>query len=80
VFVATYERLALGQKVLVELSFPGGLLLSAKGRVAWLRDPPSSNRELMPGAGIVFEEVEEDVQQAAALFMTCREPTFVVPD
>ena len=80
VFVATYEPLSLGQHVQVELSLPGGHFVSAKGRVAWLREPPRGNRDLAPGAGIVFEELDEAVQGAASQFMAFREPTFVDPD
>jgi uncharacterized protein (TIGR02266 family) len=80
VFVATYEPLSLGQPVQVELSLPGGHFVKAKGRVAWLRQPPRGNRELAPGAGIAFEELDDVVQGAAAQFMAFREPTFVDPD
>jgi uncharacterized protein (TIGR02266 family) len=78
-FVATYEPLTLGQPVHVELSLPGGQFLAADGRVAWLRDP-LHGADLAPGAGIVFEQLDEGTLKAVTRFMAQREPTFVDPD
>jgi uncharacterized protein (TIGR02266 family) len=80
VFVATYEPLTLGQPVHVELSLPGGKFASADGRVAFLRAPSLSDLDLTPGAGVVFETLDDDVLRAANQFMARREPLFVDPD
>jgi uncharacterized protein (TIGR02266 family) len=80
VFVATYEPLTLGQPVHVELSLPGGKFASADGRVAFLRAPSLSDLDLAPGAGVVFESLDDDVLRAANQFMARREPLFVDPD
>src|SRR4051794_7079407 len=79
VFVVTYAPLKLGQSVEVELSLPGGLFISATGRVAFLRAPSQHNAELAPGAGIVFEDIATPARRAAESFMLRREPTFVDP-
>jgi uncharacterized protein (TIGR02266 family) len=79
-FIATYERLRIGEAVHVELSMPGGQFVWVEGRVAWLREPKGHQVELVPGAGIVFERTCEDFSRAAAHFMRRRDPNFVDRD
>ncbi len=76
-FVTTYQALEPGQPVEVELSLPGGHVISAHGHVAWLRSPPATVDDVSPGAGIVFDDLDPQARKLAESFMLFREPNFV---
>ncbi len=69
-FVATYQPLAIGEEVEVELTLPT-TTVKAKGVVRWMRAPSDEPDAPPPGAGIAFAGLPEDAR--AAIEELCRE-------
>lgn len=68
-FVATYQPLAIGEEVEVELTLPT-TTVKAKGVVRWTR-APSDDSDAPPGAGLSFTELPDEGR--TAIEELCRE-------
>jgi uncharacterized protein (TIGR02266 family) len=63
IFVATYERLAIGTKLALWFELPAGSVLDARGEVRWIREEGGLGR---PGLGIGFTELSPEAHDAIA--------------
>jgi uncharacterized protein (TIGR02266 family) len=68
VFVATYQTLAVGTKVALELELPGGRV-EVRGEVRWTR-PESEELDQRPGFGVAFTVLSPEAFSALTQF--CR--------
>lgn len=73
VFVATYQPLAEGTKVLLHFVLPDGHAVSAEGVVRWTR---RGNEEAPPGMGVAFTNLAPISVQHIASFCEDRPPLF----
>ena len=72
VFVATYQPLPIGTKVLLALTLPERRV-EVRGHVRWRRE---LCEESMPGMGIEFESLEASALSTIEEFCTHREPLY----
>ncbi|MBN1203449.1 MAG: TIGR02266 family protein [Myxococcaceae bacterium] len=75
-FVATVETVPRGTKVDLDFTLPGGRPLKASGVVRWLREPNDHTPDLMPGVGVQFQELPDEVASLISDFVRKREPLF----
>lgn len=66
VFVATYRRVPVGTALTLELDLPCGTNVTARGRVAWLRDTGAS--QCRPGLGVQFTKLSPAALLAIARY------------
>jgi uncharacterized protein (TIGR02266 family) len=76
IFVATVETVPRGTRVDLDFTLPGGRPLKASGVVRWLREPNDHTPDLMPGVGVQFQELPEEVASLISDFVRKREPLF----
>lgn len=77
IFVATWAPLPLGTEVTVAFVLPGGYQVTAPGRVAWLKDPQSTDEATdTPGMGVRFLSLSSEDRQAIEKFLTRRPALF----
>src|SRR5262245_12207000 len=57
VFVATYDELPVGSRVMIAVGLPGNVEVVSAARVEWVRRPGSGG---VPGIGLRFEVLGED--------------------
>ncbi len=74
-FVETYAAMQVGQKLLLDVTLPGGYSFQAPAKVEWIRSagpgggPP-------PGFGASFLEVDDDARKLIQRYVRNREPLF----
>ncbi|HEY6556260.1 MAG TPA: PilZ domain-containing protein [Polyangiaceae bacterium] len=66
VFVATYRREPVGTPLALEFELPCGTNVTARGRVAWLRDTGAG--QCRPGLGVQFTELSPAALVAIARY------------
>jgi uncharacterized protein (TIGR02266 family) len=66
VFVATYRRVPVGMALTLEIELPCGTMVTARGRVAWLRGTGAG--QCRPGLGVQFEELSPAALLAIARY------------
>jgi type IV pilus assembly protein PilZ len=71
-FVATHVPLPVGTEVTVKFTLPGCAEVTAKGVVAWLRDPQAGT----PGMGVRFSELRPEDEALIHRFISKREPLY----
>ena len=74
-FVATHVPLPVGTELTVKFTLPGCDEVSAKGVVAWMRDP----QEGAPGMGVRFTEITAEAEALVHRFIAKREPLYYDP-
>lgn len=83
-FVATYQVPKVGEKVLLEISMPGGYQFVAKAVVAWTRGGAHASASLdslrapagAPGFGAQFCEITDEGRRLIQRYVRNREPLF----
>lgn len=83
-FVATYQVPKVGEKVLLDISMPGGYQFVAKAIVAWTRGGAHSAASLeslrapagAPGFGAQFCEITDEGRRLVQRYVRNREPLF----
>lgn len=73
VFVATYARKPIGDRLEIALTFPTGEELRVPGTVRWLREPSSDG---WPGLGVQFDALSEEDEKKIRKFLSMRDPLF----
>lgn len=74
-FVATYQVPAVGQKLRLVVSMPGGYAFEARGVVAWTREAqPAATAGASPGFGAQLCEVSEEGRGLIQRYVRNREP------
>lgn len=76
VFVVSYLTEPVGTTVTLELGFPGGVGIHARGVVRWVREPRDTEANEPPGMGIQFVDLEDEDRALIREFVECREPLF----
>ncbi len=74
-FVATYQRLAVGTTVELSFVLPDGTSVTTPGVVRWVREPTSE--ESTPGIGVAFSSVGGEDLAAIERFCRSRTPMYV---
>lgn len=74
VFVATYLTLAIGAKVDVLVTLPGGFAKKIPGTVRFVRDPMDMESE--PGVGVRFDQLDDEARELILRFIRKRPPLF----
>jgi uncharacterized protein (TIGR02266 family) len=75
VFVATYRRVPVGTALTLELELPCGTHVTARGRVAWLRD--TGYGHCRPGLGVQFTQLSRAALLAIARYARHVPPLYV---
>lgn len=77
-FVATYQLPEVGEKLLLQVSMPGGYAFEAKGVVAWRREVSLSATApgAMPGFGAQISEISDEGRGLIQRYVRNREPLF----
>jgi uncharacterized protein (TIGR02266 family) len=75
-FLTTVSLLPVGTPVTLSFTFPGGIEIEARGRVAWTRQGVTFDSELSAGMGIRFTHLTPIATAAIKEFMSIREPIF----
>ena len=75
VFVATYRRVPVGTALTLELELPCGTNVTARGRVAWLRDTGAG--QCRPGLGVQFTELSPAALVAIARYVKHVPPLYM---
>jgi uncharacterized protein (TIGR02266 family) len=75
-FVATYDFLPLGTRLVVNFTLPDGHVVSAKSEVRWVREHNPRTPEMMPGMGVQFLELSREDHDAVQKFLRRRAPLF----
>ena len=73
VFVATYARKPIGDRLEIALTFPTGEELRVPGTVRWLREASSDG---WPGLGVQFDALSEEDEKKIRKFLSMRDPLF----
>jgi len=76
-FVCTYQRLAIDQRVEINLVLESGDSISAQGRVRWVRE---ASDHACPGIGIEFDEIDPGALSAIDRFCSARPPMYMELD
>ena len=74
VFVATYLSLAVGARVEVLVTLPGGFEKLLPGTVRFVRDPMDMESE--PGIGVRFDRLDDEARELILRFIRKRPPLF----
>lgn len=74
-FVATYQKLAVGTEVTLSFVLPDGTPITTEGEVRWTRDP--GNEDSKPGIGVAFKSLSERDLGAIQRFCQSRPPMYV---
>jgi uncharacterized protein (TIGR02266 family) len=69
-FVATYQPMAIGSAVSMQIALPDGEL-HVTGVVRWIREVSSG---ALPGLGVAFDSLDEASAERIAKFCALREP------
>ncbi len=72
VFIATYRPLKVDDRLDLRFVLPDGTV-EARGRVCWLRH---ATGDLGPGAGVAFEELNDESRSRIERFCSEREPLY----
>lgn len=76
-FIATYERKKIGDKVALKFRLPDSTeTIECDGEVRWIREHNESNPEVPPGLGIRFLDMSAEQQARVEDFIREREPLF----
>jgi uncharacterized protein (TIGR02266 family) len=76
-FVATYAPPAIGTRVRLHVSLPGGYEFDANAIVRWQREAnESGGTDAPPGFGAQFTEISAEARQLVYRFVRNREPLF----
>jgi hypothetical protein len=78
-FVETYVLPAVGQRLRLHVSLPGGYTFEALGIVAWTREARAGSiaADAPPGFGARLSELATDARQLIQRYVKNREPLFV---
>ena len=76
IFIATFDILAMGARLNVNFTVPGGPVLSVDGVVRWVREYNETTPDVEPGMGVQFEGLNADDQGAINKFMEQNPPIF----
>lgn len=76
VFIATVDAVARGTQVELDFTLPGGKPMKVTGVVRWVREANPRMPELMPGVGVQFTGLPEEIASAISGFVTTRDPMF----
>jgi hypothetical protein len=78
IFIATYQVPALGQRLQIKVSLPGGYEFEAQGVVAWRREADMSTTAsgASPGFGARLTQVSAEGQRLIERYSKNREPWF----
>ncbi|MFY1826924.1 TIGR02266 family protein [Myxococcus fulvus] len=76
VFIATVDAVARGTQVELDFTLPGGRPMKVTGVVRWVREANPKMPELMPGVGVQFTGLPEEVASVISSFVTTRDPMF----
>lgn len=73
-FIITHQLKVVGEKVSFSVHLPdGGAAIVGSGRVCWVR-PYSEDRQLMPGVGISFDNLDSEDTERIEVFLAEHEP------
>ena len=72
VFIATYQRLSVGDDVYLHFVLPSGEV-RVRGRVRWSRE---ASGDRGPGFGVSFEDIPDEAKKAIEAFCDERPPLF----
>ncbi len=75
-FVATHSAFAVGAKVRLHVSLPGGYEFEAQAIVRWLRAASEAGVDAPPGFGVQFTSISPDARQLVYRYVRNREPLF----
>jgi uncharacterized protein (TIGR02266 family) len=76
VFVVSYLSEAVGTTVTLDLGFPGGVGIHARGVVRWVREPRDYDDGEPPGMGIQFVDLDDEDRALIREFVENRAPLF----
>ncbi|MCP3063355.1 TIGR02266 family protein [Myxococcus sp. K38C18041901] len=76
VFIATVDAVTRGTQVELDFTLPGGRPMKVTGVVRWVREANPKMPELMPGVGVQFTGLPEEVASVISSFVTTRDPMF----
>lgn len=76
VFIATVDAVPRGTQVELDFTLPGGRPMKVTGVVRWVREANPKMPELMPGVGVQFTGLPEEVASVISSFVTTRDPMF----
>ncbi|WP_338872454.1 TIGR02266 family protein [Myxococcus stipitatus] len=76
VFIATVDAVPRGTQVELDFTLPGGRPMKVTGVVRWVREANPRMPELMPGVGVQFTGLPEEVASVISSFVTTRDPMF----
>ncbi len=74
VFIATYERPAIGAPLWLKITLPGGYEFEASAVVAWTRESGAPGSP--PGFGAKFDKISSQARKLVQRFVRNREPLF----
>ncbi|HVU02587.1 MAG TPA: TIGR02266 family protein [Polyangiaceae bacterium] len=74
VFVATYQKIPIGDSVHLAFDLPGDVHVEVRGEVRWIRD--GEDESARPGLGIAFTEVSPEALAAITRFCRGRPPLY----
>jgi len=75
-FIATYDFLELGTRLVVNFTLPDGHVVSARSEVRWVREHNPRVPEMMPGMGVRFLDLSAEDRAAVQGFLRRRAPLF----
>ena len=76
-FVSTFQPAPLGSELEITFTLPGREEpMRVRGRVQWVREYSERNREVPPGVGLQFVDVNEEILGVVRRFIRKREPAF----
>lgn len=76
-FIATHQLCKIGDSLEITFSIPGlNRVCVAKCVVRWVRDYDPHSPDMVPGMGVQFESLDNDVRAAVELFIKHRDPIF----
>lgn len=76
IFVATYKIPALGTRLMIRVSLPGGYEFEAMGLVRWTRETAEAGADAPPGFGAQFTQISQEGRQLVYRYARNREPLF----
>jgi uncharacterized protein (TIGR02266 family) len=75
-FVATYDFLPLGSRLVISFTLPDGHVVNAHAVVRWVREVDRTSAEMTPGMGVQFAELSAEDRAAIHRFLRRRAPLF----
>ncbi len=75
-FIATYDISPMGSLININFTLPDGHLVTASGKVCWVREFNDATPDTMPGMGIQFQTLSLEDKQAISRFIEQRQPMF----